>query len=94
MPQVLKADVRLRIRQSALQSFAERGYLGTTMAEVAARAAMATANLDRYYPSKADLFYVVVPDDLVAELETVVARHVDFAALVNRDGVRAHSPTR
>ena len=90
MPQVLKEDVRLRIRQSALQSFAERGYLGTTMAEVAARAGMATANLYRYYPSKADLFYDVVPDDLVAELERVVARRLqNFAALVNRDGVRA-----
>ena len=89
VPQVLKEDVRLRIRQSALQSFAERGYLGTTMAEVAARAGMATANLYRYYPSKADLFYDVVPDDLVAELERVVARRLqNFAALVNRDGVR------
>jgi AcrR family transcriptional regulator len=90
VPQVLKEDVRLRIRQSALQSFAERGYLGTTMAAVAARAGMAAANLYRYYPSKADLFYDVVPDDLVAELERVVARRLqNFAALVNRDGVRA-----
>ena len=51
---------------------------------------MATANLYRYYPSKADLFYEVVPDDLVAALERVVARRLqNFAALVSRDGVRA-----
>jgi AcrR family transcriptional regulator len=90
VPQVLKEDVRLRIRQSALQCFAEGGYLGTTMAEVAARAGMATANVYRYYQSKLDLFYDVVPDSLVAELERVVGRRLqNFAALVYRDGVHA-----
>jgi AcrR family transcriptional regulator len=90
VPQVLKAEVRQRIRESALRSFAERGYLRTTMAGVAAGAGTATASLYRYYASKDELFYDVVPDVLVADLERVVARRLqNFATLVDRDHVPA-----
>jgi AcrR family transcriptional regulator len=90
VPQVLKEDVRRRIRESALRSFAAHGFLKTTMEEVATQAGMATANVYRYYPSKADLFYDVVPDDLVDELELIVFRRIqDFAALAHGDSVRS-----
>jgi AcrR family transcriptional regulator len=89
MPQVLKEEVRLRIRKSALRSFAAHGYLKTTMEAVARRAGTATANVYRYYPSKADLFYDVIPDDVVADMERIVSSRIqDFAAL-HHGGIRA-----
>ncbi|MFG1626395.1 TetR/AcrR family transcriptional regulator [Kribbella sp. NPDC049227] len=87
MPQVLKDDVRSRIRAAALRAFAVHGYAGATMAGVAAEAGMAPANLYRYYRNKQELYDAVVPDEVVDTLEQVVGRRVeDFASLVKRDG--------
>jgi AcrR family transcriptional regulator len=88
VPQVLKVTVRARIRDAARSLFAERGYVGTTMADVAGRAGVATANLYRYYASKEDLFDDVITDDFVAAFEDVVGRRVrTFAGLVRDDDV-------
>jgi AcrR family transcriptional regulator len=64
MPQVQKAEVRERISVAALEVFAERGFRGATMPEIARRAGVAPANLYRYYADKASLFDAVVPADL------------------------------
>jgi len=64
MAQVLKATVRANIQEAALRCFAGQGYGGTSMADIAAAAGTAPANLYRYYPSKEALFDAVVPADL------------------------------
>jgi len=64
MAQVLKATVRTNIQEAALRCFAGQGYSGTSMADIAAAAGTAPANLYRYYPSKEALFDAVVPEDL------------------------------
>jgi AcrR family transcriptional regulator len=88
VPQVLKPEVRARIRDAALRTFAERGFVGTTMADVARRANVATANLYRYYGNKDALFDDVVADDVVDELERIVGRRVQtFATLLTQDSV-------
>lgn len=66
MVQVLKPAVRARIDDAALRCFATRGYPDTSMAEIAAVAQTAAANLYRYYPSKEALFNAVIPADLAA----------------------------
>ena len=78
MAQVLKDEVRARVRTAALETFAERGYPGATMAAVAARAGVATGNLYRYYRSKAELFDDVITDEFVEEFERVVGRRVRY----------------
>jgi AcrR family transcriptional regulator len=88
VPQVLKVTVRARIRAAALSAFAEHGYRGTTMADVARRAGVATANLYRYYADKNDLFDAVIGDPFVAAFEDVVGRRVrSFGSLLNADDV-------
>jgi AcrR family transcriptional regulator len=81
MAQVLKPAVRARIEAAALRCFADQGYAGTTMAEIAAAAGIATANVYRYFPSKAALFGAVVPADLPARHDRLLDTRV--AALAN-----------
>jgi AcrR family transcriptional regulator len=64
MAQVLKPAVRTRIEAAALYCFAHQGYWSTTMAQIAASAQTAPANVYRYYASKEALFNAVVPADL------------------------------
>jgi AcrR family transcriptional regulator len=88
MPQVLKQPVQARIRKTALSVFAEEGYDGATMADIARRAGMATANLYRYYVNKADLYNDVISNEFVADFEAVVSRRVrSFSRLVTDDEV-------
>lgn len=66
MAQVLKPEIRRRIETAALRCFADRGYGGTSMAEIAAAAGTAPGNVYRYFPSKEQLLAAVVPADLPA----------------------------
>ena len=76
MPQVLKAEVRERILAAALSLFAQRGFAGTTMQDIARAAGMAVANLYRYYASKEELFDAAVPSEIVARFEHLLERSV------------------
>ena len=76
MPQTLKPEVRERILGAALASFAQRGYAGTTMQDIARGAAMAVANLYRYDPSKEELFEAAVPSATLARFEELLERSV------------------
>ncbi len=77
--------MRARIRSAALSAFAERGYAGTTMADVAGRAGVATANLYRYYAGKDGLFNDLISDDFVAQFEAVIGRRVRTFGRLVRD---------
>lgn len=76
MPQVLKDDVRARILEAARAELAERGFEGTTMAAIAARAGLGTGSLYRYYTSKEELSAAAIPRELVRELEALLDRRV------------------
>jgi AcrR family transcriptional regulator len=80
--QVLKDEVRTRIQQSALKVFAERGFEGATMAQIASAADIATANLYRYYPGKQELFDAVVPLELVQRFEALLEPAVEAVASI------------
>jgi AcrR family transcriptional regulator len=84
--QVLKADMRDRITAAALRLFAERGYAGTSMTQLAAEAGMAPGNLYRYFPSKEALFAAVVPHDLAERHDRLLDTRV--AALAEKTADR------
>lgn len=52
-----KADTRARIAAAALHLFAERGYAGVTVGEVAAAAGVGERTLYRYFADKDDLLF-------------------------------------
>ena len=80
MPQVLKSEVRNRIQASALRVFAERGFRGATMPEIAERAGVAVANIYRYYENKEALFAAALPESIAREHRVLLERSVKSLA--------------
>jgi AcrR family transcriptional regulator len=83
VPQVLKDDVRRRLVATSLEVFADRGYAGAAMGDIAAATGVSTGNVYRYFPGKRELFDAAVPSAFVRRFRTLLRRRV--RAL---DGVR------
>jgi AcrR family transcriptional regulator len=64
---------RARILEVARERFAERGYRGTTTAELAEAAGVAEKTLFRHFPAKADLFREAVIAPFGAFVEAYLA---------------------
>lgn len=62
--QILKNEIRERIKSSALYLFAEKGYKNTTISDVASKADISVGNIYNYYPTKKHLFSEMVPTDI------------------------------
>lgn len=60
MAQVLKDDIRDRIRLAAIEEFKENGYMKASMRTIASKAEMSVGNLYRYYSDKHSLFENIV----------------------------------
>ncbi|MFB9278220.1 TetR/AcrR family transcriptional regulator [Cohnella cellulosilytica] len=58
--QILKDEIRDRIRKAALAEFNREGYLKTSMRNIAESANVAIGNVYRYYKSKDELFEELV----------------------------------
>ncbi|MGZ8407523.1 MAG: TetR family transcriptional regulator [Caulobacteraceae bacterium] len=68
-----KAKTRRKVLESARHMFAERGYEGATMREIASHAGMSTGALFANFTDKADLFNEVMSEDLQAQAERLQA---------------------
>lgn len=80
MAQVQKPEVRERIVAAALEVFSVRDFRDAAMADIAARAGVATANIYRYFPNKAALFEAVLPDELIAAHDRLLDARVGALA--------------
>lgn len=58
--QYLKEDVKERITKAALQEFKEKGYLDSSIRNIARNAGVAIGNVYRYFESKEDLFNEII----------------------------------
>jgi AcrR family transcriptional regulator len=56
-----KAQTRARIQEAALDLFASQGYRETTIAQIAARADVATRTVTLHFPAKDDLLFADDP---------------------------------
>ncbi|MEU5085260.1 helix-turn-helix domain-containing protein [Streptomyces sp. NPDC021356] len=65
-----KARRREAIRRSGMRLFAEQGYDGTTIADIAEAADVAPRTVSLYFPSKHDIA-LSVPDEIAARLTAV-----------------------
>lgn len=84
-----RKDARpLEILQAAAEVYAERGFAGTSLDEVARRADVAKGTIYLYYETKLDLFRMVLQwmlDDLPDPLEPLVmASAEDFGEVVSK----------
>ena len=69
MAQVKKAAVREAILAAAYELFCERGYNGSTLAQIATKVGVSTANLYSYFDSKLDILYTIYDPWLRERLE-------------------------
>lgn len=58
--QYLKEDVKERILESALKEFKEKGYLDSSMRNIANNAGVALGNVYRYFENKESLFNAII----------------------------------
>jgi len=71
--EVLRTFMETTIAQAAKEVFAERGYQGATLEEIAQRAGMAKATIYLYYRNKDELFLHVV-EELVTLVTAATAQ--------------------
>ncbi|MCQ8189579.1 TetR family transcriptional regulator [Streptomyces rugosispiralis] len=65
-------DAQLRLETAALELFAERGYDGTTVADIAERAGLMKRSFFRYFPDKREALFGGGTERLVAHLRQEV----------------------
>ena len=58
--QVLKEEIREKIKKVALDEFEKKGYQKTTMRGIASKANLTVGNLYRYFKNKDDLFDILL----------------------------------
>ncbi|MCK4309113.1 MAG: TetR/AcrR family transcriptional regulator [Candidatus Atribacteria bacterium] len=58
--QVLKEEVRRKIKKAALYEFEQNGYQKTSMRSIALSAGVTVGNLYRYFKNKDDIFNVII----------------------------------
>jgi len=73
----IRRENKERILKAAERIFAERGFAGATMAEIAARAKLPKANVHYYFQTKEELYQAVLSDILTIWLSPVDHFHVD-----------------
>lgn len=80
------AERPAEIIEAALATFAEKGFAGARMADIAARAGISKAALFVYFPTKADLFAAVIAARAslqVALLTRLATADLPFAQLLD-----------
>jgi AcrR family transcriptional regulator len=92
MIQTKKDDVNRRIEDAALAVFATKGFVGTTMADIAREAGLSVGNIYRYYRSKDVLFYSVLSPDFVCDFTSQIGMKMKTADGVELDKVKEFKP--
>lgn len=65
-------DVRERILTSATKNFAKKGYILTSLKDIAASAKMSKGGLYHHFPSKEDLFFAVCSQNVKRTMEKTI----------------------
>lgn len=74
MVQIKKQSVEKAILRSAYRLLIKRGYVDTSMTEIAGRANISTANLYTYFDSKLEIFFAIYEDWLKRFLDDLEKR--------------------
>ncbi|MDH7796792.1 MULTISPECIES: TetR/AcrR family transcriptional regulator [unclassified Beijerinckia] len=71
MAQVKKEAVRARILEAAARMFEEKGYVGSSMGQIAQRAHVSSANIYAYYPSKLDIVFAIFEPWIIERINQI-----------------------
>lgn len=79
MAQYKKDDIKKKIDGAALSIFTEKGYASSSISDIAKKAQVSVGNIYRYYKSKDDIFYTIVPEDFKERLKGVLLNKISYA---------------
>lgn len=74
-----KDNIKEKIDFAALRVFGKRGYENTKILDIAVDAKVSVGNIYRYYKSKEEIFYSVVPESLLEKLKNISNNKIIFA---------------
>lgn len=72
MAQYKKSEIKQQIDDAALSVFAEKGYENTKVSDIAKKANVSVGNIYRYYNSKDELFYSIIPQEFIDSIEKLL----------------------
>lgn len=78
MVQAKKDEVRKEIEYASLKVFFKKGYVDAKMSDIADEINISVGNIYTYFKNKKELFYAVVPPDLVEYLKNVLVETIHF----------------
>ncbi len=76
MAQTKKDVVKTSIDNAALKIFSKKGFQDARIMDIAAEANTSVGNIYRYYKSKTDIFYSVVPESIISDLQEILVRKI------------------
>ncbi|OHD16264.1 MAG: hypothetical protein A2086_17335 [Spirochaetes bacterium GWD1_27_9] len=88
MSQILKDNVRNKIIDSALVEFSKKGFIETSMLNVANTAGVSVGNIYRYFKNKEELFYTIIRNDFAKNLKKRVIERINFANIIGFNNVK------
>ncbi len=74
--QVKKDQVRETIEAAALKVFAKKGYMDAKIADIAMEAGFSVGNIYRYYKTKDEIFYRVIPKNFPEEMQRAIIKKI------------------
>lgn len=79
MVQVKKDAVRNRILETADRLFREKGYIASTMGQIAKEAQMASSAIYVYFPSKLAIAIAIFEPQIIAKMDEIHAEAIQIA---------------
>jgi AcrR family transcriptional regulator len=76
MVQYKKDKIKEKIDSVALTVFAEKGYSGTKISDIAQMAGISVGNIYRYYRSKNEIFHCIVPERFLVEVKNLLVEKI------------------
>jgi AcrR family transcriptional regulator len=76
MGQYKKDDVKEKINNAALKVFAKKGYDSAKISDISKESNVSVGNIYKYYKSKEDIFYSVVPESFAEELRELIKNKI------------------
>lgn len=76
MAQYKKDEIKAKIDFAALIVFSEKGYDGTKIFDVAAKAGISVGNVYRYYKSKEEMFYSILPESFLISVKKLLEEKI------------------
>lgn len=75
--QTRKVEISAKILKAATELFLEKGFLGTSMREIAGRCGIVVGNIYNYYRDKDELFKVIV-SSATGAMEAIALSHKEY----------------